>query len=60
MEFRELLAFIERNPVGCFLFGCAVLLGIERIIHHVLRVAKPVVRCERKHVDDKRDDGKNI
>jgi hypothetical protein len=53
MEFRELLAFIERNPIGSFLFGCALIAGIERIVHHVLRIGQPrVVQCDRKHVDD--------
>ena len=58
MEFRELLAFIERNPFGSFLFGCAILATIERVVHHVLRVAKPVVKCDRNHAGG--DDGKDI
>jgi hypothetical protein len=56
----ELLAFIERNPIGSFLFGCAILTMIERVVHSLTHINSPVVRnvveCNRKHVADEDSD----
>lgn len=51
---RELYEFIERNPMGCFLLGIAILGTIERVVFYLSRSKKN----DNKSKDKSRESGK--
>jgi hypothetical protein len=53
---HEFFGFVERNPVGCFIFGLAILWAGERVVTNLMRLARPVIKCDKPHCNGACDD----